>query len=166
MERISKTEYYLNIAEEVMQRSTCLNKHWGAVIVKDDTIISTGFNGAPRCMKDCLQKGFCNLYDYRRKNNLGRGTAYEQCLSVHAEMNAMIFADKDKLQGSTLYLAGEQCDNLDGIWMYVSNAKPCAMCRKLIINAGIKNVIVRQNEKLIQVFEVDGWEETDVIGGY
>lgn len=106
IDRISKHKYYLNIAEVVSQRSTCLCKHWGAVIVKDDTIVSTGFNGAPRKVVDCLEKQECRLLQYRKKNKLGRGTAYEQCLSVHAEMNAIIFADKDKLKNSTLYLAG------------------------------------------------------------
>ena len=114
MSRINKDKYYLDIAEVVLTRSTCMNKHWGAVLVKDDTILSTGFNGAPRGVKDCYEHGFCRLYEYRRKNNLGRGTAYEQCISCHAEMNAIVFVhDKSLTEGSTLYLVGKELTDLD-----------------------------------------------------
>ena len=140
MERIDKHNYYLNIAESVAQRSSCIMKHWGAVIVKDDVIVSTGFNGAPRGVNDCYEKGYCRLVDYRKKNKLGRGEGYEQCLSVHAEMNAIINASKEEMEGATLYLCGIEHITLDSnFWRYVNNAKPCVNCRKAIINAKIKN---------------------------
>lgn len=166
MERVSKTDYYLNIAEKVAERSTCLNKHWGAVIVKDDVIISTGFNGAPRHVKDCLEKGYCRLSEYRRKHSLGRGTAYEQCLSAHAEMNAMIFGDKENMNGATLYLCGVERLGLEDIWSYVANPNPCPQCKKLIINAGIKDVIVKIGDKISAYFDVSDWDEEDIVGGY
>lgn len=166
--RINKDFYYLNIAEQVSNRSTCLCKNWGAIIVKDDTIISTGFNGAPRKVKDCMQRGYCRLQQYRKQNNLGRGTAYEQCLSVHAEQNAIIFADKEKMKGSTLYLVGRESVDFDGTMQYVKNPKPCAECRKLIINAGISRVFCRVDDANIKVYEVEDWIKNDdtLVGGY
>lgn len=166
MERISKYQYYLNIAKEVSKRSTCLNKHWGAVIVKNDVIVSTGFNGAPRKVKDCMERGYCSLQQYRQKNNLGRGTAYEYCISTHAEMNAIIFANKDDMQGSTLFLYGEQINGLDGIWSLVSNPNPCSECKKLIINAGIENVVTLDGSGNIRSVHTNNWDENDIIGGY
>lgn len=168
MDRIEKDKYYLNIAETVAQRSTCLCKHWGAVIVKDDTIISTGFNGAPRNVVDCLEKQECRLLQYRRKNNLGRGTAYEQCLSVHAEMNAIIFADKNKMKGATMYLVGKELVGIDQFEQYVISPRPCAMCRKMIINAGIENVVVRLNKNQAFTYNVKDWTliEDDIVGDY
>lgn len=167
MERISKTMYYLGIAKAVSQRSSCLNKHWGAVIVKDDTIVSTGFNGAPRQVKDCVEKGYCRLTEYRRKNKLSRGEGYEQCLSVHAEMNAIIQASKEELEGSTLYLYGVEQNNLDGIWTYVTNPMPCVNCRRAIINARISKVIVQTKNNVGTQFDVNDWEqENTIVGGY
>lgn len=166
MNRISKEEYYLGIAKAVSARSTCLTKHWGAVIVKDDQIISCGFNGAPRGCEDCLERGFCRLTDYRRKAKLGRGTGYEQCLSVHAELNAIIFADKDKLVGSALFLYGEENTSFDGTLSIVKNAMPCTSCRKAIINAGIRHVIVKTDVGFI-CYVVDDWKNVESItGGY
>lgn len=166
--RIDKDNYYLNIAETVSQRSTCLTKHWGAIIVKDDTIVSTGFNGAPRKVKDCLQKGYCRLTEHRKKTNSGRGTCYEQCLSVHAEMNAMLSASKDEMLGATLYLVGKESTSLDGGFDYVKNPKPCTMCRKMIINAGIERVIVRIDRSYHSNYLVKGWtlNEDEIVGGY
>ena len=167
MSRINKDQYYLDIAEVVLTRSTCMNKHWGAVLVKDDQILSTGFNGAPRGCKDCYEKGFCKLYDYRKKHNLGRGEGYEQCISVHAEMNAIIFVhDKSLTQGSTLYLTGKELIGLDGDWKYVANPNPCHLCKKLIVNAGISKVVCRVSQ--FQILELDPREWTDemLLGGY
>lgn len=166
MERISKAMYYLGIAEAVSKRSSCLNKHWGAVIVKDDVIVSTGFNGAPRSVKDCIEKGYCRLAEYRRKNKLSRGEGYEQCMSVHAEMNAIINASKEELEGSTLYLYGVE-RNMDGDWTYVSKPMSCVNCRKAIINAKIKKVIVQVNDGRGIQFDVCDWEQEDmIVGGY
>ena len=167
MERISKTMYYLGIAKAVSQRSSCLTKHWGAVIVKNDVIVSTGFNGSPRGIKDCMEKGFCRLTEYRRKNNLSRGEGYEQCLSVHAEMNAIIQASKEELENSILYLYGVECNNLDNIWTYVNNPMPCVNCRKAIINAKIKKVVIQKNDNTGIQFDVDNWkQEENITGGY
>lgn len=166
MERINKHQYYLNIAKAVSERSTCLMKHWGAVIVKDDVIISTGFNGAPRKVKDCLEKGYCRLQEYRRKNKLGRGTAYEQCISTHAEMNAIIFGDKDSMNGATLYLYGTQLVGLHNEYVVVPFPNPCSECKKLIINAGIKEVVTLADDNSIDTIIVNDWEETDITGGY
>ena len=164
--RIEKDKYYLNIAEQVSERSTCLTKHWGAVIVKDDVIISTGFNGAPRKMTDCITRGYCPLNEYRRKNSLGRGTAYEYCPSVHSEMNAMLFADKKDMKGATLYLVGKEMTSLDGGFSYVTNPAPCSICKKLIINAGIDKVITRLSPDNAEVFIVDHWSDDKIMGGY
>ena len=167
MERISKTMYYLGIAKAVSKRSSCLTKHWGAVIVKDDVIVSTGFNGAPRGVKDCVEKGYCRLAEYRRKNKLSRGEGYEQCLSVHAEMNAIIQASKEELEGSTLYLYGEEITDLDGVFDFVKNPMPCVNCRRAIINAKIKNVIIQKDYNTGIQFDVDNWEkEENIVGGY
>lgn len=168
MYRIKKDEYYLDIAKAVSQRSSCLNKHWGTVIVKDDTIISTGYNGAPRGVTDCYEKEHCRLMDYRKKNKLGRGTCYEQCLSVHAEMNAIIFADGDKLKDSTLYLYGTEFIGFDRNEQLVQNPRPCAECRKMIINAGIKHVVVRTDTSHHYVYDVENWSksENDIVGTY
>lgn len=167
MSRINKDQYYLDIAEVVATRSTCMNKHWGAVLVKDDQILSTGFNGAPRGIKDCYENGFCRLYEYRKKNNLGRGEGYEQCIAVHAEMNAIIFVhDKSLTQGSTLYLAGKELMDLDGNWNYVPNPNPCHLCKKLIVNSGIEKLVCRVSK--FQILEINPKEWTDnmLIGGY
>lgn len=166
MERINKHLYYLNIAKEVSNRSTCFEKHWGAIIVKDDVIVSTGFNGAPRKVRDCLERGYCRLKEYRRKHNLDRGEAYEQCLSTHAEMNAIIFADKDKMDGAILYLYGTQLVGLDGQYSLVPNPSPCSECKKLIINAGIKEVYTLDAENTIHRHKVDLWTDEDITGGY
>lgn len=167
MSRINKDQYYLDIAEVVATRSTCMNKHWGAVLVKDDQILSTGFNGAPRSIKDCYENGFCRLYEYRKKNNLGRGEGYEQCIAVHAEMNAIIFVhDKSLTQGSTLYLTGKELMDLDGNWNYVPNPNPCHLCKKLIVNSGIEKLVCRVSK--FQILEINPKEWTDnmLIGGY
>ena len=101
MERPDKINYYLDIAETVSKRSTCLRKHYGAIIVKNDVIISTGYNGAPRGRKNCSDINYC----MRDALHIPRGERYEMCRSVHAEANAIIAADRDKMLGSTLYMA-------------------------------------------------------------
>lgn len=167
IDRIDKDSYYLDIAEAVSQRSTCLTKHWGAIIVKDDIIISTGFNGAPRKVEDCLQANHCRLIAYRKKTNSGRGTCYEQCPSVHAEMNAMLFANKEDMFGATLYLVGKESTNLDGGFTYVNHPLPCSMCKKLIINARIEKVVIRLDENSSITYPVKNWQKIDhIVGGY
>ena len=92
MERISKENYYLDIAQTVAERSTCLRRKFGAIIVKDDVIVSTGYNGAPRGRKNCNEINFC----IREKLNIPRGERYEMCRSVHAEANAIIAAARGR----------------------------------------------------------------------
>lgn len=104
--------------------------------------------------------------DYRKKNKLGRGTCYEQCLSVHAEMNAIIFADGDKLKDATLYLYGTEFIGFDRNEQLVQNPKPCAECRKMIINAGIEKVVVKTTPTNVYTFNTKSWNENDITGGY
>ena len=132
--RRDKHGYYLNIAEAVLERSTCLRRKYGAVIVKDDEIISTGYNGAPRGWANCCDIGYC----FREHAQIPHGERYEACRSVHGEANAIISASRKDMLGATLYLAGKEAD---GSIIYY--AEPCAMCRRLIINAGISKVISR-----------------------
>ena len=102
MQRISKENYYLNIAQTVLERATCLRRVYGAIIVKNDEIISTGYNGAPRGRRNCVDMGYCT----RERLQVPRGERYELCRSVHAEANAIISASRDKTMGATMYLAG------------------------------------------------------------
>lgn len=133
--RENKDSYYLNIAEAVLGRSTCLRRKYGAVTVRDDEIISTGYNGAPRGMPNCCDVGYC----FREQQNIPHGERYESCASVHAEANAIISASRRDMLGSTLYLAGQEADGTP-----IANTAPCGMCRKLILNAGIRTVVTRQ----------------------
>lgn len=132
--RPEKTLYYLNIAAAVAARSTCLRRQYGAVIVKNDTIVSTGYNGTARDMENCCDIGVC----YREEHNIPHGERYEKCKSVHAEANAIINASREEMDGATLYLAGFE----NGIRL--SDPQPCEMCQRLIINAGIRNVITKE----------------------
>lgn len=135
MERISKENYYLDIAETVLERATCLRRIYGAIIVKNDEIISTGYNGAPRGRANCVDMGYCS----REAMKVPRGERYELCRSVHAEANAIISAARRDMMGATLYLVGR--DTATG--GYYPETTPCAMCRRLIINAGIAQVVCR-----------------------
>lgn len=128
--RPNKTEYYLGIAEAVSKRSTCLRRKYGAIIVKDDEIISTGYNGSPRGEENCCVMGKC----WREENHIPHGQMYEKCVAVHAEQNAIISAARRDMIGATLYLYG----SANGVSI---NAEPCEICRRFIRNAGIKNVI-------------------------
>ncbi len=152
MERIDKINYYLDIAETVLERGTCLRRNYGAIIVKNDQIVSTGYVGAPRGRANCVDTGVC----VRKKLEIPRGERYEMCRSVHAEANAIIHASRNDMLGATLYLAGK--DAVTG--EYVKNPSPCAMCKRLIINAGIEKVIVR-NGSDYTVFMVQDWVEND-----
>lgn len=153
MERRDKYNYYLDLAEVVSQRSTCLRRHYGAVIVKNDEVISTGYVGAPRQRKNCTDLGVC----VRQKLNIPRGERYELCRSVHAEANAIISTSRDKMMGSSLFLAGVEVS--DG--SYIKNAVCCSMCKRLVINAGIEKVIVRDDKDNYRVIEVKDWIDND-----
>ena len=153
MERRDKNNYYLDIAEAVCQRGTCLRKLYGAVIVKNDEIISTGYVGAPRGRKNCSDLNYC----IRAKLEIPRGERYELCRSVHAEQNAIISASRETMMDSTLYLVGLELPSLE----YVENANCCSMCKRTIINAGIKKVIIRDNKNDYREIEVKSWIDND-----
>lgn len=153
MKRIDKENYYLDIAETVLERSTCLRRCYGAIIVKNDEIVSTGYNGAPRGRKNCLDLGYCT----REAMNIPSGERYELCRSVHAEMNAIISAARRDTLGATLYLAGREAKNGE----LLHDATSCSMCRRLIINAGIDRVVIRNTETEYAVVHVEDWIRED-----
>lgn len=153
MNRIDKTNYYLDMAEVALERGTCLRRNFGAVIVKNDEIISTGYTGAPRGRKNCCDLGYC----LREKLNVARGERYELCRSVHAEQNAIISASRDKMIDADLYLVGK--DYKTGA--YVEKASPCMLCKRFVINAGIKRVIARENKTEFTIYNVDDWIKND-----
>jgi dCMP deaminase len=147
MSRISKDEYYLNIAREVSQRSTCLRRRYGAVILQSDQIISTGYCGAPRGTENCIDINFC----LREKRNAKRGERYEWCRSVHAEQNAIIHSKRLDMLNAKLYLVG--VDVKTGELM--TDAEPCKLCKRMIINSGISKVITYYEKKKIKVTDVE-----------
>ena len=152
MERVSKENYYLDIAQTVAERATCLRRKFGAIIVKNDVIVSTGYNGAPRGRKNCTDLGFC----YREQMQIPRGERYELCRSVHAEQNAIIAAPREQMLGSTLYMV---CTLPDGTLQAGTNS--CMMCKRTILNAGISTVVVRDTPTEYRVIDVREWIEND-----
>ena len=152
MERVSKENYYLDIAQTVAERATCLRRKFGAIIVKNDVIVSTGYNGAPRGRKNCSDLGFC----YREQMQIPRGERYELCRSVHAEQNAIIAAPREQMLGATLYMA---CTLPDGTLQSGTNS--CMMCKRTILNAGISTVVVRDTPTEYRVINVADWIEND-----
>ncbi len=162
MQRTDKTNYYLDIAETVLKRGSCIRRNFGAVIVNNDQIISSGYTGAPRGRKNCMDINCC----IREKFDIPRGERYEMCRSVHAEANAIIHASREKMLDATLYLVGKEMDNQS----YVKNASPCSMCKRLIINAGITQIVIREDKNNFQITPVDYWvghdESLENIMGY
>ncbi len=153
MERKSKINYYLDIAQTVATRSTCLRKQYGALIVQNDVIVSTGYNGAPRGRKNCCDIGSC----LRDELKIPRGERYELCRAVHAEANAIIAAARDSMLGAELFLC---CvDPTTG--KLVGGTTSCQMCKRLVINAGIRRVYVRETEETYSVYEVENWVAQD-----
>jgi dCMP deaminase len=152
-ERVTKHNYYLDIAETVSERATCMRRHFGAIIVKDDVIVSTGYNGAPRGRKNCTDINFC----IRDKLNIPRGERYEMCRSVHAEANAIIAAPRDRMLGATLYMV---CVNPKDGSLYEGTSS-CMMCKRQIINAGIETVIVRDTKDEYRIIPVQSWIDDD-----
>ena len=149
MDRISKENYYLDIAQTVLERATCLRRVYGAIIVKNDEIISTGYNGAPRGRKNCVDMGFCT----REAMRVPRGERYELCRSVHAEANAIISASRRDMVGATLYLVGKDARTGE----LLGDATSCAMCRRQVINAGIAKVVIRRTATEFQTVDVADW---------
>lgn len=153
MKRVDKINYYLDIAQTVAARGTCLRRNFGAIIVKNDEIISTGYVGAPRGRQNCCDLGYCT----REKLNVPRGERYELCRSVHAEMNAIISAARRDTLGATLYLAGREAKTGE----LLHDATSCSMCRRLIINAGIQRVVIRNTDRDYSVVHVEDWVRED-----
>lgn len=153
MQRRDKANYYLDIAESVLERGTCLRRNYGAIIVKNDEIISTGYTGAPRGRKNCIDLGYCR----REKMNIPRGERYELCRSVHSEANCIISASRRDMIDSTMYLVGKDAKTGE----LVKNATSCAMCKRMIINAGIKTVVVRDTQTEYRVINTDDWITDD-----
>lgn len=153
MERRDKHNYYLDISETVLERGTCLRRNYGSIIVKNDEIISTGYTGAPRGRKNCIDLNLC----IREKLNVPRGKQYELCRSVHSEANAIISASRRDMIGATLYLVGKDAKTGE----YVENANSCSMCKRLIVNSGIKNIIIRDSKDKFREINVEEWSEND-----
>ena len=137
LKRISKVDTYLNCAENFAYRSTCIKRKYGAVLVKDDAVISTGYNGSPRGFENCCDIGECP----RIKLGLHQGEGYAICRAVHAEANALLNCSREQTLGADLYLAGVNPMDLS-----VHKAKPCPLCARMIIQAGIRKVYLRRGE--------------------
>ena len=148
--RISKEDYYLNIATEVSKRGTCLRRNFGAVIVNNDEIVSTGYTGAPRGAKNCIDIGYCP----RVESNIPSGERYELCRSVHAEMNALIHASRREATGGAMYLIGIDGETGKPV---PDGAEPCMLCKRVIINAGVEKVITRNEQGKLEKFQVSDW---------
>ena len=153
MARISKENYYLDIAETVLERATCLRRVYGAIIVKNDEIISTGYNGAPRGRANCVDMGYCT----QELMKIPRGERYELCRSIHAEANAIISASRRDMVGGTIYLVGRDARTGE----LLSDATSCMMCRRMVINAGLEKVVIRRSKTEFEVVDVQEWVEED-----
>ena len=162
MTRRDKENYYLDIAQTVAERGTCQRRNFGAILVKNDQIIATGYNGAPRGRKNCSDMGVCT----RDKLGIPKGERYELCRSVHAEANAIISAARNDMIGSTLYMVCRDAKTNE----IVAGTSPCSMCRRLIINAGIKRVVIRNTDHEFTAVYVQEWVDNDEVltgkGGY
>ena len=162
MDRVTKDNYYLDIAETVAERSTCLRRRFGAIIVKNDVIISTGYNGAPRGRKNCTDMGTC----IRNKLGIPRGERYELCRSVHAEANAIIAAPREQMLGATLYMVCVSPDTGE----IIQGTSSCMMCKRMVINAGISQVVIRDSEEEYRTVAVEDWVRDDdsdkIVFGY
>lgn len=160
--RKDKHNYYLDIAETIAERATCIRRNFGAVIVKNDEIISTGYNGAPRGRKNCTDFGKC----IREEKNVPRGTQYELCRSVHAEANAIISSARRDMIGANLYLVCKDYKTKE----LVGGTNSCPMCKRLVINSGIEKIIVRDDAENYRIIEVSDWitddESLEGKGGY
>lgn len=153
MSRIDKENYYLDIAETVLERSTCRRVRSGAIIVRNDEIVSTGYNGAPRGRANCIDLGHCT-WERRGGPESGR---YELCRSVHAEANAIISAARRDMVGGTLYLVGRDAQTGE----LLNDATSCSMCRRHVINAGLERVVIRRTKTEFEVVPVSDWVAED-----
>lgn len=153
MQRRDRENYYLDIAQAVLGRGTCLRRNFGAIIVKNDQILSTGYAGAPRGRQNCSDLGVC----LREKLGVPRGERYELCRSVHAEANAIISASRRDMVGGTLYLVGRNAQTGE----LLPDATSCPMCRRHIINAGLERVVIRRTPTEFQVVDVQDWIDSE-----
>lgn len=151
--RTSKENYYLDIADAVLQRSTCLRRMYGAIIVRNDEIISTGYNGAPRGRINCTDAGRCARVEMK----IPSGERYELCRSVHAEANAIISASRRDMVGGTIYLVGRNAASGE----LLPDATSCLMCRRMVINAGLERVVIRRTKTEFEVVPVEAWIAED-----
>lgn len=135
--RVSKEEYYLHLAEAASMRSTCLRRRYGAVIINNDEVVSTGYNGSARGEENCIDKDYCE----REALNIPKGERYELCVAVHGEQNAIISASRDKMIGGTMYIVGKEVSTGE-----YADGKPCLICSRMIKNAGLKEVVIRQKD--------------------
>ena len=155
MNRRDKHNYYLDMADVARERGTCLRRNYGAVIVKNDVIVSTGYVGAPRGRANCIDLGTC----IRQKMGIPRGERYEFCRSVHAEANAIIHASREQMLGATLYLVGREAFTGE----LIPDANSCTMCKRMIINAGIAQVIIRRDMDTYDIIDVQQWVDHDEL---
>ena len=153
MDRIDKENYYLDIAQTVAERATCLCARYGALIVRNDEIVSTGYNGAPRGRANCIDLGHC----VREKLGIPRGERYELCRSVHAEANAIISAARSECIGGAIYIVGLDASTGE----LLEHFKPCPMCRRMIINAGLSKIVLRSTKEKYDVVNVQEWVFND-----
>ena len=158
MGRIDKENYYLDIAETVLERATCLRRNYGAIIVRNDEIISTGYTGAPRGRANCVDLGHC----IREKLGVPSGERYELCRSVHAEANAIISCSRRDVIGGTLYLVGKDAQTGE----LISDASSCSMCRRMIINAGLSKIVIRNTKEKYSIVNVRDWvfDDESILG--
>ena len=155
MNRRDKHNYYLDMADVARERGTCLRRNYGAVIVKNDVIVSTGYVGAPRGRANCIDLGTC----IRQKMGIPRGERYEFCRSVHAEANAIIHASREQMLGATLYLVGREASTGE----LIPDANSCTMCKRMIIDAGIAQVIIRRDMDTYDIIDVQQWVDHDEL---
>lgn len=156
--RVTKDNYYLDIAQTVAERSTCLRRRFGAIIVKNDVIVSTGYNGAPRGRENCSDIGKC----YRDMLNIPRGERYELCRALHSEQNAVIAASREEMLGATLYMVCVDPET----GKVLSNTNSCMMCKRVILNSGIETVVIRDTKDDYRVINVNDWiVNDDSLGG-
>jgi dCMP deaminase len=140
-------EYFIGIAKAVAARATCLRRKYGAVITKDNIIVSTGYNGAPSGMKDCLEVGRCT----RKELQIPHGERYELCHSVHAEANAIIRASVAELRGATIYISGSDEEDNECI------SEPCMMCKRMILNAKVAKVVYSDGDGGYVIVDPGKW---------
>ena len=155
MERVDKDNYYLKLALDISSRGTCLRRNYGAVIVNNDEVIATGYTGAPRGRFNCCEIGKCT----REELNIPSGQRYELCRSVHAEQNAIISASRKDMIGATMYVAGYEVKTCEP----TVGTDSCAMCKRVIINAGIKRVVFldKEYEKGYRYIDTEAWVMCD-----